>query len=68
MARMSLKAARVNAGHTQKDAAKLLNISNKTLGDWENGRAFPKVDKVEELCALYNVSYDDLIFLPCNPV
>lgn len=64
MARISLKAARVNAGFSQKEAADLLQISNKTLSNWENGDTFPSVEKIERLCALYKVSYDDIIFLP----
>ena len=41
MAKISLKAARVNAGVSQKEAAILLQISNKTLSSWENGDTFP---------------------------
>lgn len=63
MSKITLKAARVNVGLSQKEAAKLLNVSNKTLGNWENGASYPKANKVTELCALYNVRYDDLIFL-----
>lgn len=64
MAKISLKAARVNAGYSQKEAAILLQISNKTLSNWENGDTFPSAEKIERLCALYKVSYDDIIFLP----
>ena len=64
MPKITLKAARVNTGLTQKEAAKMLNISNKTLGNWENGASFPKADKVAEICTLYKVEYDNLIFLP----
>lgn len=63
MSKITLKAARVNVGLSQKEAAKLLNVSNKTLGNWENGASYPKANKVNELCSLYNVRYDDLIFL-----
>ena len=63
MSKITLKAARVNVGLSQKEAAKLLNVSNKTLGNWENGASYPKANKVKELCLLYNVRYDDLIFL-----
>lgn len=35
MGKMSLKAARTNVGMIQKDAAKALNVSNKTLSSWE---------------------------------
>ena len=66
MPKMTLKAARVNAGYSQKEAAKALNISNKTLGSWENGASFPKADKVAAICALYKVDYDNLNFLPNN--
>ena len=62
--KISLKAARVNAGYGQKEAAKLLGIGNGTLSNWEKGRSFPDVKKLEALCELYGVSYNDLIFLP----
>lgn len=64
MTKITLRAARVNAGYTQKEAACLLGISNKTLSLWELGAAYPKVDKIAKICALYGVSYDNLIFLP----
>lgn len=62
--RISLRAARVNAGYLQKEAADRLGVSNKTLGNWENGVTFPPVDKIPTLCELYGVSYDSLNFLP----
>lgn len=64
MARMTLRAARVNAGYSQKEAAFRIGISNKTLGNWESGTSFPKADKIASICDLYKVAYDDLIFLP----
>ena len=64
MTRITLRAARVNAGYTQKEAACLLSVSNKTLSLWEQGAAYPKADKIAKICALYGVSYDNLIFLP----
>ena len=68
MAKMTLKAARVNAGYTQKEAAKKLGVSNKTLFKWENGLSFPNAKKIELICELYGVSYDDIIFLLNNPL
>lgn len=64
---ITLKAARVNAGYTQKTAAKLLNISNKTLCAWENGRSYPNAKKIKDICALYGMSYDEILFLTYNP-
>lgn len=64
MQKMTLKAARVNVGLTQADVAKALNVNVKTVCSWETGKSFPSVDRLEEICALYNCSYDDLNFLP----
>ena len=66
MGRITLKAARVNAGFTQKEAAKALNISNKTLHKWESGKAVPKADKIDAICKLYQTPYDHIIFFIPN--
>lgn len=58
--RIKLKAARVNKGLTQKDLATALNVTKKTVGAWENGKSMPKVDKIEALCAILGVNYDDI--------
>lgn len=67
MVKMTLKAARVNKGLGQKDAAKILGVSNKTLGRWENGETAPKQNYIDAICDLYGLSYDSIIFLPNNP-
>lgn len=64
MLKITLEAARVNAGYTQKEAAKLLHISNKTLQNWESGKSYPNADKIAEICELYGISYDNINFLP----
>lgn len=66
MLKISLKAARVNAGLSQKEVATILNVSNKTINSWENGKTFPDAEKIDALCKLYGVSYDNIIFLPNN--
>lgn len=62
--KMSLEAARVNAGLLQKEAAEKLGISNKTLSKWENYESFPGADMIPKICDLYGVSYDHINFLP----
>ena len=62
MKKISLKAARVNAGLSQKEAAILLGISNKTLCSWENGKTFPDQPRIDKICVLYGVTYDMLDF------
>ena len=64
MFKISLEAARRNAGLSQKDAAKALKISNTTLGKWEMGKSYPTADKIPEICELYGVHYDNINFLP----
>lgn len=66
MIKLTLKAARVNAGLSQKAASKALKISNKTLCNWEMGKTVPNARYVDAICQLYGISYDNLIFLPCN--
>lgn len=64
MARITLRAARVNAGYSQEDAATLLKISPYTLSNWERGVSMPKANQIDAICNLYKVTYDMLIFLP----
>lgn len=59
---ITLKAARVNAGLTQKAAAKALNITTNTLMSYENGRSVPKVDVAQKMAILYNMAFNDIIF------
>lgn len=66
MPKITLKAARVNANLTQKDAAKELGISNSTLVKWEKGVSFPNAKQIENMCNLYGVAYDNLSFLPID--
>ena len=68
MGKLSLRAARVNKGLIQKEAAKRLQVSNKTLSHWENGVSFPNPLQIDAICNLYDVNYDDLSFLPANPL
>jgi transcriptional regulator with XRE-family HTH domain len=62
--KITLSAARVNAGYSQKKAAELLGISNKTLCRWENCKSFPDQPMIEKICNLYGVTYDMINFAP----
>ena len=66
MLKISLKSARVNADLSQKEVARELGISNKTLCSWEKGLSFPDAKQISSLCELYHVSYDNIKFLPDN--
>lgn len=58
--RISLKAARINKNMTQEQVASELKVTKKTIGSWENGKTRPTLDKIEPICNLYGVSYDDI--------
>ena len=64
MTKITLSALRVNAGYSQKKAAELLGISNKTLCNWEKGNTFPDQPMIEKICELYGVTYDMINFVP----
>lgn len=66
MPKLSLKAARINAGYNQEQAASLLNISKATLVKWETGKTFPNAPAIEKICSVYRVHYDDITFLPSS--
>lgn len=61
---MTLKAARVNAGFTQKEAAKRLGISEDCLSKYERMITFPDVPTIQKIEQLYGVEYKDINFLP----
>lgn len=59
---VTLKAARVNRNIPQKDAAKAVGVSPRTLRSYESGKAAPTAPILQKLMALYGCPFDDLIF------
>ena len=57
---ISLKAARVNAGLSQDDAAKALGVSNATICSWEREKSYPDVMQFERLCNIYSAPTDQI--------
>lgn len=60
--RISLAAARVNAGFTQREAAKRMNTSVKTIQNHESGKTEPTWGMVERYSALYGLPIDNIFF------
>ena len=60
---LTLKAARVNVGLTQQEAAKALGIGKATLQNYEAGKQYPSIPILKKIEDLYGVPYADLIFL-----
>ena len=61
--KISLKAARVNAGMTQNEAARKAGVSKSSIINWEKGKTFPTATKMMELCKLYCVTMDDIFLI-----
>lgn len=58
--RITLRAARTNKRMTQQGLAKAVGVTKKTVGAWESGKSMPKVDKIEIICSVLGVKYDDI--------
>lgn len=62
--KITLKAARINAGLSQTDAAITIGVSRDTISNWERGKSYPNADHILRIENAYGVEYDNLIFLP----
>ena len=56
-----LKEARRACDLSQEDLAEQLAVSRQAVGKWEQGQAYPEVEKLLALCAVLNVSLDALM-------
>lgn len=60
--KISLAAARKNAGLTQKQVCEALNISKTTLVSYEKGRTIPDVKMGGDMATLYKMPIDNIKF------
>ena len=61
--KITLKAARVNAKMSLEDVSAILQVSVRTVFNWENDKTRIGGRELQKLCTLYRISSDD-IFLP----
>ena len=52
---------RKNKNMTQQDLAEKLGVSDRTIGNWENGRNMPDLSLFKPLCSELNISLNDLM-------
>ncbi|MDE6954090.1 MAG: helix-turn-helix transcriptional regulator [Erysipelotrichales bacterium] len=52
---MFLKEQRKEKGITQEELAQILNVSNRTISRWENGRNMPDFDVLIEIADYYQI-------------
>lgn len=58
-----LKSSRKEAGLTQVELAKILKVSNGTVGMWETGKREPRLEIINQLSKTLNKSADFLLGL-----
>lgn len=57
----NLRKARKHKDITQKQLAKLLNVSDNAVSNWENGVSRPDIDQLSRICTILSVNPNDLI-------
>ena len=57
----NLKQFRIENRLKQTQLAKMLNLNNYVISDWENGRSEPCIDDLKKLCVIFNISLDELL-------
>lgn len=60
--KMTLEAARTNAGYTQKEAAEALDLKPSTLAGWEKDSTKLSFIEANRLAHLYGIEPDLLFF------
>ena len=63
---ISLAAARVNAGLTQKELADSCHVSEKTVVNWESGKTLPNVGMLPALESALGISANHIRFSKTN--
>ena len=52
---------RIKRNYTQEQLAEALNVSRQAVSRWEINQALPQIDKIIQLCKLFNISTDELL-------
>ena len=61
MAKITLAAARVNAGLTQEQLANEMDVSRQTVIDWESGKREMKTAYFYLFCRITGFAEDDIL-------
>lgn len=64
--RFTLKTVREMRKYTQEEAARRIGVSVDTLGNYERGKSYPDIPVLRKIEEVYNIPYDQLIFLPLD--
>lgn len=59
--RLNIKNIREQAGLTQAEVAKALNVGQSAVAAWETGQALPRADKLIDIAKLLNCTIEELL-------
>lgn len=62
MPRITMSAARVNAGLTQGQLAEEMGVSRTTVVSWEKGRTAPDITQAKRLAEVVGLDLDFIFF------
>ena len=57
----NLKRIRKENNLTQEELAEKLNVSRQSVSKWESGTAYPEMDKMIQLCKMFDLNIDELL-------
>ena len=66
-----IKTLRKSLGYSQEELAKIINVHQTAVSQWEQGRTTPDIETIKKLASLFNVSVDYLLDrsnAPANPI
>ena len=53
---------RMMVGMSQEQLAEILDVSRQSISKWEMDQALPQIDKVLQLCEIFKISTDQLLY------
>lgn len=56
----NIKKIRKEHNLSQEQFAEKLNVSRQSVSKWESGLAYPEMDKVLQICKMFNINIDEL--------
>lgn len=56
-----IASCRKEAGYTQAALAEMLNITNRAVSKWENGKSMPDTSIMLELCTILKINVNELL-------
>ena len=59
----NLKKIRKDNNLSQEQLAEKLGVSRQAVSKWESGISYPEMDKVIQICNLFNLNINELINL-----